>query len=101
MTPPGLPHSPEDEYSQVDNMSVLVDGKEMKPAEQMAYKAMMVGDVPNLAFAVGYTNASWTLKVDLTCEYVTRVLRHMSEHGHDICRPVLDPSVMVMDRAMT
>jgi cation diffusion facilitator CzcD-associated flavoprotein CzcO len=72
---------------------MVVDGEVVDLADTMAYRSMMLSGVPNMAFTVGYTNASWTLKVDLTCEYVTRVLRHMSEHGHDICCPVLDPSV--------
>ena len=42
----------------------------------------MLSGVPNLAFALGYTNASWTLKCDLTCEYVCRLLNHMDEHGY-------------------
>ena len=46
------------------------------------YKGMMFSDVPNLASAFGYTNASWTLKCDLTCEYVCRLLNHMDEHGY-------------------
>jgi hypothetical protein len=47
-----------------------------------------------MAFTVGYTNASWTLKADLTAEYVCRVLAHMDEHGHRQCVPTLrDPSV--------
>ena len=60
----------------------------------MAYKGMMLSDVPNLAFAIGYTNASWTLKCDLTCEYVCRLLNHMDEHGYRQCTPrQRDPSV--------
>ena len=47
----------------------------------------MFSDVPNLAFAFGYTNASWTLKCDLTCEYVCRLLNHMDEHGYRQCTP--------------
>ena len=43
----------------------------------MNYKGMMFSDVPNLASAFGYTNASWTLKCDLTCDYVCRLLNHM------------------------
>jgi hypothetical protein len=55
---------------------------------------MMLSGVPNLAFAVGYTNASWTLKCELTCEYVCRLLQHMDEHGYRICTPHnRDPSV--------
>jgi monooxygenase len=48
----------------------------------------MLEDVPNLAIAVGYTNASWTLKCDLTCEYVGRLLNHMRTTGLRQCTPV-------------
>ena len=48
---------------------------------------MMLSGVPNLALAFGYTNASWTLKCDLTCEYVCRLLNHMDEHGYEQCMP--------------
>lgn len=70
-----------------------VDGREIKPSETMAYKAMMVGDVPNFAFAVGYTNASWTLKVDLVANYVCRLLQHMDAKGYNMCMPAYDPKV--------
>ena len=53
----------------------------------MTYKGMMCSDVPNLAFAIGYTNASWTLKCDLTCEYVCRLLNYMDAHGYDAVLP--------------
>jgi monooxygenase len=54
----------------------------------------MLSDVPNLAFTLGYTNASWTLKCDLTCEYVCRLLNHMDEHGYRYCTPRnRDPSI--------
>jgi hypothetical protein len=48
---------------------------------------MMVEGVPNLALAIGYTNASWTLKCDLTCDYVCRLLNHMHEHSLTECVP--------------
>jgi cation diffusion facilitator CzcD-associated flavoprotein CzcO len=71
-----------------------VDGRRVQPNETMVYKGMMLSDVPNLAFAVGYTNASWTLKCDLTSEYVCRLLGHMDRHGYVQCRPRRnDPSV--------
>jgi cation diffusion facilitator CzcD-associated flavoprotein CzcO len=70
-----------------------VDGEEIVPSEQMAYRAMMVGDVPNMAFAVGYTNASWTLKVDLVAQYVCRLLNHMDEKGYTTCCPIRDPDM--------
>jgi cation diffusion facilitator CzcD-associated flavoprotein CzcO len=63
-------------------MELVVDGAPVVLSEKLGYKGMMVSDVPNLAIALGYTNASWTLKCDLTCEYVCRLLNHMDEHGH-------------------
>ena len=75
------------------NMKVLgglameVDGKLVDLAKTMAYKGMMCSDVPNLALAIGYTNASWTLKCDLTSEYVCRLLKYMDLHGYTRCCP--------------
>ncbi len=70
-----------------------VDGAAIEPAACMTYKGMMYSDVPNMAFAVGYTNASWTLKCDLTCEYVCRVLAHMDRTGARQVTPRRDPTV--------
>jgi cation diffusion facilitator CzcD-associated flavoprotein CzcO len=53
----------------------------------LVYKGMMFSDVPNLAFAIGYTNASWTLKCDLTSEYVCRLLNYMDQRGYVMCTP--------------
>lgn len=64
-----------------------IDGVVPKAAERMVYKGLMVSGVPNLAFAVGYTNASWTLKADLTAQYVCRLIAHMDKHGYAWCRP--------------
>jgi cation diffusion facilitator CzcD-associated flavoprotein CzcO len=68
-------------------VALEIDGKHIVPSELMAYKGMMFSDVPNLAIALGYTNASWTLKCDLTCEYVCRLLEHMDRHGYVACCP--------------
>ena len=74
--------------------SAAVDRQEVKLPEKLTYKGMMLSDVPNLAIAVGYTNASWTLKCELTCEYVCRLLNHMDAHGHQVCTPRnRDPSI--------
>ena len=64
-----------------------VDGETVNMADRMIYKGMMVSDVPNLAFTVGYTNASWTLKADLVSEYVCRLLHHMEAHGYTTFMP--------------
>lgn len=78
----------------VGGATVVVDGKTIVPHEHMTYKAMMLSDVPNMALCFGYTNASWTLKADLTSEYVCRLLNAMEARGHKICVPrPRDPSV--------
>ncbi|MGA2162913.1 MAG: NAD(P)/FAD-dependent oxidoreductase [Solirubrobacteraceae bacterium] len=74
-------------------MEIAVDGREIELAQTMSYKGMLLSDVPNLALTVGYTNASWTLKCDLTCEYVCRLLNHMAAHGYDVCTAHRDPTV--------
>jgi cation diffusion facilitator CzcD-associated flavoprotein CzcO len=76
-------------------LEVVVDAARVDLPATLAYKGMMLSGVPNLAMAVGYTNASWTLKCDLTCEYVCRVLNHMQRHGFDQCRPErADPGIV-------
>jgi monooxygenase len=75
-------------------MDIVVDDREVSLPETMGYKGMMLSGVPNLAIALGYTNASWTLKCDLTCEYVCRLLNHMDDEGYAYCTPQnRDPSV--------
>jgi cation diffusion facilitator CzcD-associated flavoprotein CzcO len=74
-------------------MEFAVDGREVDLAQTMGYKGMLLSDVPNLALMVGYTNASWTLKCDLTCEYVCRLLNHMAARGYQVCTPRRDPAV--------
>jgi monooxygenase len=68
-------------------MELRVDGREVDPAKTLTYRGMMLGGVPNLAIAVGYTNASWTLKCDLICQYATRLLNHMDAHGYTQATP--------------
>ena len=66
---------------------------DVKLPETMAYKGMMLSGIPNFAFIVGYTNASWTLKADLVCEYVVRLLEHMDRKNLAVCEPRRDQSV--------
>jgi cation diffusion facilitator CzcD-associated flavoprotein CzcO len=68
-------------------MQITVDGQPVDMAQTLNYKGCMYSGVPNLASAFGYTNASWTLKSDLTCEYVCRLLNHMRKHGQTVCTP--------------
>jgi monooxygenase len=74
-------------------ITLVVDGTTVDPAEEMTYRALMLTGVPNFVFTVGYTNASWTLKVDLVAEFCCRLLAHLSEHGYRSVVPVRDPSV--------
>jgi cation diffusion facilitator CzcD-associated flavoprotein CzcO len=74
-------------------IELAVDGRAVDLAETVGYKGMMLSGVPNFAFAVGYTNASWTLKADLVSEYVCRLLGHMRARGYDTITPLApDPS---------
>ncbi len=66
---------------------LVVDDQPVDFSSTFAYKGMMFSGVPNLAFAIGYTNASWTLKCDLTSEYVCRLLNHMDRRGYTQCTP--------------
>ncbi len=75
-------------------LELSVDGAPVDLARTLNYKGMMYSGVPNLASSFGYTNASWTLKCDLTCEYVCRLLNHMQQHGLAQCTPRnSDPTV--------
>ncbi len=76
-------------------MQIAVDGEDVELSQTMSYKGMMLSGVPNMAMALGYTNASWTLKCDLTCDYVCRLLNHMDEQGYEQCVPSnQDPSIV-------
>jgi len=75
-------------------MDVEVDGRSVDFAKTMNYKGTMYSDVPNLASAFGYTNASWTLKCELTARYVCRLLNYMDAKGYAYGTPrQLDPSL--------
>lgn len=71
-------------------VDIQVDNKPVLAKDTMTYKGMMFSGVPNLALSSGYTNASWTLKCDLTSAYVCRLLNHMDKKGFTQARPELD-----------
>jgi cation diffusion facilitator CzcD-associated flavoprotein CzcO len=68
-------------------IALTVDGAPVNLPEKVAFKGMMLDGVPNFSFSVGYTNASWTLKVDLLCDHFCRLLGFMDANGHAICCP--------------
>ncbi len=71
-------------------IELMVDGTPRPLCGQMIYKGVLVQDVPNLAWVFGYTNASWTLKSNLSGAYLTRLLRHMDQEGFDVVEPKND-----------
>jgi cation diffusion facilitator CzcD-associated flavoprotein CzcO len=73
--------------------ALSLDGRPVALGDAVAYKSMMLSGVPNFAFAIGYTNSSWTLKVDLVCEHLCRILERMDAAGADSVVPVLDDEI--------
>jgi monooxygenase len=74
--------------------AILIDGVPARWNEKLVYKGAMFSGIPNLAFAFGYTNNSWTLRCDLTARFVCRLLRYMDRKGWSVCVPNLpDPSI--------
>jgi cation diffusion facilitator CzcD-associated flavoprotein CzcO len=72
----------------IGGIRLSVDGEVVDLASKLTYKGMMLEGVPNFAIAIGYTNASWTLKCDLTCDYVCRLLNHLRATGQRQCTPI-------------
>ncbi|WNG50982.1 NAD(P)/FAD-dependent oxidoreductase [Archangium minus] len=75
-------------------IALTVDGVPVHLPDKVVFRGMMLNDVPNFAVAIGYTNASWTLKIGLLCEHFCRLLAHMDAHGHTICSPVQNDPAM-------
>jgi len=75
------------EINSLNGIAVSIDGVDIEPHNRLAYKGMMLSGVPNLAFSFGYVNASWTLRADLTCEYVCRLLNAMDREKVTACCP--------------
>jgi hypothetical protein len=73
------------ELNVLSDIAISIDGVKVEPHNHLAYKGMMLGGVPNLAFSFGYVNASWTLRADLTAEYVCRLINQMDKEGVSAC----------------
>ncbi len=80
-----------------NGVEISVDGRKVDASTTLSYKGMMYEGVPNLASAFGYTNASWTLKCDLTCEYVCRLLNHMKRTGMRQATPINDDPTVTFE----
>lgn len=81
----------------VGGMTLHVDGEEVEASKVYCYRGMMLSGVPNMAFTIGYTNASWTLKCNLTNEYVCRLLNYMSENNLHVVTPQVQESEMTSE----
>ncbi len=80
------------ELNSLNDINVTIDKTKINPHERLTYKGMMLSGVPNFALSFGYVNASWTLRADLTCEYVCRLINLMDKKGVDCCAPIDDQS---------
>ena len=93
----------------IGGVRISVDGAPVAIGERTAYRGLMLSGVPNLAYCIGYTNATWTLRADLSHRYLCRLLRHMDRHGYAVAtpetpggwgRPLLDLSSGYVQRAL-
>jgi monooxygenase len=75
------------------DIAFTVDGERRDLSRTLSYRGMMFSDVPNLSYSFGYTNASWTLKADLTGGYLCRLLNHLAKTGTEIAVPVREPGI--------
>ena len=73
-------------------VTLRIDGTEVKPTERFVYKEFLLEDVPNLAWCIGYTNASWTLRADMTARTVAKLLAYMESHGYTHAYPHKGPA---------
>ena len=71
-------------------MTVSKDGKPVDMSKLHCYRGVMFEDIPNFGIAIGYTNASWTLKCDLNCTYICRVINYLDKHNYSTCTPKFD-----------
>ena len=80
------------ELNSLNDINVTIDDIKVIANERLTYKGMMLSGVPNFAISFGYVNASWTLRADLTCEYVCRLINLMDKKGVKCCEPIEDKS---------
>ena len=85
------------ELNALNDIHVSVDGVKVEANRKLSYKGMMLSGVPNLAITFGYVNSSWTLRADLTCEYVCRLINTMDKEGCAACSPEEDLNALVED----
>jgi len=77
------------ELQLMSNLEIMVDGNPVDASRSLSHRGVMFSGIPNLAISFGYTNASWTLRSELTASYVCRLLNYMARQGYQQCRPQL------------
>ena len=86
------------ELNALNGINVTIDNDKVEPNKRLTYKGMLLSGVPNFAMSFGYVNASWTLRADLTCEYVCRLINLMDKKGVSCCEPIDDKNAHGDDR---
>jgi len=81
----------------MDRVEIIVDGDAVELGDTLSYKGIMFSNIPNLALSFGYSNASWTLKCELICEYVCRLLNYMERRGYQHCVPRLEADSQITE----
>ena len=94
----GLTFQPNFPFSTI---KVSINGKPFKMKGKMVYKSIMLSDVPNFAFTMGYTNASWTLKSDIACSYFCKLLNHMKDNKFSVVCPRIGADVLATEENFT
>ncbi|MEO0608220.1 MAG: NAD(P)/FAD-dependent oxidoreductase [Pseudomonadota bacterium] len=74
----------------IGGTQLRVDGRALNPHELLNYRGAMVSGVPNMTSVFGYTNASWTLRADLTSEYMCKIINHLERENFVEARPMAD-----------
>ena len=70
-------------------VTISIDGEKIKPHDRFVFRRHLLEDVPNAAWCIGYTNASWTLGADMTARSVAKLLAYMDSHGYTHAYPHL------------
>ena len=73
---------------------ISIDNSPYNPSDAITYKGLMLSGLPNCIFFAGYTNASWTLKSDLTSEYASRLFNLMDKKNYSFFMPKIEKQNM-------
>ena len=87
-------------FQLLGGVKATIDGKELDTSDQLMYQGTMISDVPNFGLIIGYTNASWTLKVDIIADYLCRLMNYMDKNGYAVAIPQGDDSAKSEDTMM-